>query len=202
VLTCVPSKVVNMEDNPYRAPAFSEPPFAPASTLSEAEIRAFVGKKASYYLRKWPWSGDNFGRAKGFNWAAFLLSGFWLPYRKMYRTTLIFFSIIVAMTVLEEIVFAAGLVSESAATVYDRVTGLIIPIVCGRFGNAWYLAHAKREIAQIRVLGLKDEDYYLALARRGGTSVFAAIGFMLFFAVVLFGIYYVEVSVLGLGDGS
>jgi hypothetical protein len=191
-----------MEDNPYRAPVFSEPPIAPASNLSEAEIRAFVGKKANYYLRKWPWSLEYDGRAKGFNWAAFLLSGLWLPYRKMYRTTLIFFAIIMGMTVVEEIVFAAGLVSESAATVYDRVTGLITPIVCGIFGNAWYLAHAKREIAQVRALGLKDEDYYPALARRGGTNAFAALGFLLLFAVVLFGIYFVEVSVLGLGDGN
>ena len=42
-----------MEDNPYRAPAFSEPSTASNSSLSEAEIRAFVGKKADYYLRKW-----------------------------------------------------------------------------------------------------------------------------------------------------
>ena len=34
----------------------------------------------------------------------------------------------------------------------------------------------------------KDEDYYQALARRGGTNIFAAIGFLLFFAVVLFAI--------------
>jgi Protein of unknown function (DUF2628) len=189
-----------MEDNPYRAPVFSEPPTAPASTLSEAEIRAFVGKKAYYYLNKWPWSLDYIGRAKGFNWAAFLLSGFWLPHRKMYRTTFIFYSIMVGMTVVEEIVFAALSVSESAATVYDRVTGLIIPIVCGIFGNGWYLAHAKREIAQIRGLGLKDDDYYAALARRGGTNFFAAIGFLLLFAVVMFGIYLVAANVIGSSD--
>jgi hypothetical protein len=191
-----------VEDNPYRAPVFSEPATEGEVVLTEAEIRAFVGRNSRYYLRKWPWSLDYFGRAKGFNWAAFLLSGLWMPYRKMYRLTLIFFAIIVAITVAEEIVVAAGFVAESAATVFDRVSQLVIPIICGIFANAWYLAHAKREIVKIRASGLKDEDYYQALARRGGTNLFASFGFFLLLIAALILLTFAAFSLFGLGDAG
>jgi hypothetical protein len=58
-----------MEDNPYQAPLFTDRPKSgfddlprigfddgigiKASFASEAEIRAFVGRRADYYLRKW-----------------------------------------------------------------------------------------------------------------------------------------------------
>jgi hypothetical protein len=187
-----------LEDNPYRAPVFSEPPpIAPLSTLTEAEIRAFVGKRAHYYLKKWPWSLDYFGRAKGFNWAAFFFSGSWLPYRKMYKTALVFFLIAVAVTVVEEIVVVSGLLSEGAATVFDRVTNLAFPIVCGMFGNSWYLAHAKREIARIRALGHQGEDYYEELARRGGTDFVAALGFFVLAVASMYLLSLVELSLFG-----
>ncbi len=67
----------------------------------------------------------------------------------------------------------------------DRLVGLAFCVVCGMFGNAWYLAHAKRQIARTRALGLEESAYYAALARRGGTSFIAAIGiFLLYFALV------------------
>jgi len=56
------------------------------SDLKDDEIAAFVGKKAGYYLEKWRPVLDgtgNAGNVTGFNWAACLLSGLWLPYRKM-----------------------------------------------------------------------------------------------------------------------
>ena len=118
----------------------------------------------------------------------------------MYRVTLIFFAIIIGMTVVEEIVFATWPVSESAATVYDRVSGLAISIGCGIFGNGWYRAHTRREIAQIRSLRLKDEDCYQALARRGGTNFLAGVGFVLLFAVLVVGSYFVTAYVFDLGD--
>ena len=50
-----------MEDNPYRAPTFDDTAQMHARArvgaryrgLSLAEIRAFVGRRAGYYLRKW-----------------------------------------------------------------------------------------------------------------------------------------------------
>jgi hypothetical protein len=78
-----------MEDNPYRPPNFDETPLhevesnfgLDATNLTEAEIRAFVGKKADYYLASWSSVLHHGGRRTKFNWAAFFFSGLWIPYR-------------------------------------------------------------------------------------------------------------------------
>jgi Protein of unknown function (DUF2628) len=195
-----------MEDNPYQAPRFDELPRIGADAgsvggargLSEAEIRAFVGKNANYYLRKWPTADEEFGRARGFNWAAFFLFGLWVPYRKMYRTALIIFGLIVAESALEEVAVAKGLLSEQSRAVFDRVVTLIFWIVCGAFGNAWYLAHTRREIARIRALDLSDDAYREAVARRGGTSFLASVGlFCLFLAVVFVVVIAIQLILSG-----
>jgi hypothetical protein len=187
-----------MEDNPYQAPAFTdqpmtgvEPGFPPGSSgRSEAEIRAFVGKKADYYLTRWSEALHDGGRVRGFNWAAFLLSGLWLPYRKLYRIAIIFFVIVAAESVLEALAVAAGFATEAGLSALGSLVGLVAAVVIGSFGNAWYLAHAKRQIAQVRALGLQDDAYFAALARRGGTSLPASFGlfFLFLFALFLVGV--------------
>ena len=203
-MICAPSKVIEVrrqpretslgemtggilvDDNPYRAPLFSETPDVAGESRSESEIRAFVGRNAGYYLRKWPVDPNDHGSARGFNWAAFLLSGIWLPYRKMYRVSLIFFSIIVVTSVIAEIAAYAGVAGESAINAWDRFGGIIFSLVCGFFANSWYLAHTKREIAEVRAMGLSDTAYFDALARRGGTNLLAALGFFVLFVAVMF----------------
>jgi hypothetical protein len=59
---------------------------------SEAETRAAIGPKADLYLRKWQAIPGG-----GFNWAAFLLSGLWMSYRKMYRAAAILSGIVTSM---------------------------------------------------------------------------------------------------------
>jgi hypothetical protein len=188
-----------MDENPYQPPRFDElPKIGPdagpgvdASGLTEAEIRAFVGKNAGYYLRKWPSAKEQYGRARGFNWAAFLLSGLWLSYRKMYRITFLMFGILVVEEVLEEIAVTSGFANEKSLAVVGRTVGLIFSILCGAFGNAWYFAHARRAIGVIRGRDLPDEAYHEALARRGGTSVLATLGLLCLFIGVLFVVGFV-----------
>ncbi len=184
-----------MEDNPYQAPEFIEPLTLGGSSVSEKEIRAFVGRNAGYYLRKWPGALDGPGRAQGFNWAAFLLSMLWLPYRKMYRIAFLVCGIFAAEEVVGEIAVARGLVGEQQLLLFDRVAGLVFWILCGAFANAWYLAHTKREIARIRALDLQDDAYYAALARRGGTSLLGSFGIILLFIVVM-GVAAVAIDLL------
>jgi Protein of unknown function (DUF2628) len=184
-----------MEDNPYQAPEFTQEREIALTSLSEAEIRAFVGRNAKYYLRKWSAPLGDFAQATGFNWAAFLLSGFWILYRRMYRVALIAFSIVAVPAVVTGIPEAAGLADQGtikALNAVGNLCGFAFAIVCGNFGNAWYLAHTKRQIAQVRELGLAEEAYLRALARRGGTSFFGALGL---FALFLVAIYIVLVIV-------
>jgi hypothetical protein len=153
---------------------------------AEQEIRAFAGPRADYYLEKWRLALARTGNATGFNWAAFFLSGLWLPYRKMYRATMVLYGIILLEIMLEEIVYVGILGKPEAPGILGSFVGLLAAIVCGGFGNAWYVSHAQKTIAEVRSQGLAEDAYFQALAKRGGTSAAAALGFLtvLFFAAV------------------
>lgn len=58
---------------------------------TETELRAFVGRRADYYLSAWA------PRLEGksdfrFNLAGFFLSVFWMSYRRLYRPVAILFA--------------------------------------------------------------------------------------------------------------
>jgi hypothetical protein len=158
------------------------------SDLKDDEIAAFVGKRAGYYLEKWRPALDGTGtagNATGFNWAACLLSGLWLPYRKMYRASEIFFAILLVEIILEEIVSVGILGKPEAPGSVGSAVGLITAIVCGAFGNAWYLSHTQAAIAEVRSRGLPEDACLQALAKRGGTRFAASLSFLIaFFAAV------------------
>ena len=169
--------------------------------LTEREVRAVVGKRADYYLAKWgPHLAGGEGRpaAAGFNWAAFLLTGLWLPYRKMRRTAAIFFGVLL----LESLVETGILGGLSAAELPDGLGFAItvaIAFVCGMLGNRWYLEHVRGIVAEVRSLSLPEEEHLWALERRGGTSVAMAIVFTAT-AVFVTGValFFFELAVIGL----
>jgi hypothetical protein len=153
---------------------------------TEEEVRAFVSPRADYYLKKWWLDLDSMGSATGFNWAAFFLSGLWLPYRKMYRATTILYGIILLETILEEIVFVGILGKPETPRALGRFVSLVAAIVCGAFGNDWYLSHSQKAITEVRNQALAADAHFQALAKRGGTSAAASLGFLmvLLFAAV------------------
>jgi hypothetical protein len=75
------------------------PAYPTSGEPTDEELTAFVGTKADYYLPRWRASQQRLG---GFNFAAFFVSGFWLPYRKMYRTTLLFYGLVLAVCIVED----------------------------------------------------------------------------------------------------
>lgn len=153
---------------------------------TEEELRAFVGPKADYYLKKWRLDLDgSTGSGAGFNWAAFFFSGLWLPYRRMYRVTLIFFGVFLLETIFEEIVYVGFLGRPEAPGDLNRFLGLVGAIVCGGFGNTWYFSHAQKTIGSLRSQGLPEDTYLKALTKHGGTSIAASLGFMLLFFLAL-----------------
>ena len=156
---------------------------------TEEEVRAFVGPRADYYINKWWLDPDNMGNATGFNWAAFFLNPVWLPYRKMYRATTILYGSILLETILEEIVFVGILGKPETPRALGNFVGLVAAIVCGAFGNDWYLSHSQKAITEVRNQALAADAHLQALAKRGGTSAAAALGFLmvLLFAAVVIG---------------
>lgn len=154
------------------------------SQLTEQEVKAFVGPKADYYLRSWQQALGGDGRATGFNRAAILLSGLWLPYRKMYRIAMVFFGVLLLESLLEG--FMARVLGIHIPAAVGQVVGLMAAVVCGVLGNQWYLSHAKKVIADVRSRGLPEEEYLRVLAERGGTTLLGSLAALALFVIVVF----------------
>ena len=107
-------------DNPYRSTATLEM----AGEVTETELRAFVGPKFDYYLRKWGPKLEDPSADCGMNWAAFFLSGFWFPYRKMYAATFILYGVSLALAIVQQVVFVAVIGADVAEKLFENVDPL------------------------------------------------------------------------------
>jgi hypothetical protein len=178
--------------NPFSSPLTD--PRLDASESGEddgvAELRAFIGRRADYYLKKWgPMIRGN-GIATGMNWAALFFSGFWLPYRKMFRATAILYGFVFVESIVEEVLSVGFLGYQDVPRQVDLIVNLAVAFVCGTYGNRWYFSHAKQIISQVRAERSANEDLLEHLSKRGGTSFLAAVGLFLCFiaAMALLGV--------------
>ena len=182
--------------DPYAPPAsilVLEP--AADEGAEEDSLRTFVGSNANYYLGKWKLL-DGAAHARGFNWAAFFLSGLWIGYRKMYTVAAVFFGIIMAETIAEEVLFVGVLGQPEAPAALTNLVNLVAAVVCGSYGNRWYLSHARRAIADVRTEETEEPAVSAALAKRGGTSVGAALVVLALFMAATFAVFTVLGMVL------
>ena len=181
------------DPNPYASPTSSTTDFV-ADTSGDSRtvaLRAFVGAGADRYLRKWSAVLNGTATNPGFNWAAFFLAGLWMSYRKMYRATLILYGIILVEMIVGTVIASVVVDGSELIETFDRIINFAVAVICGGFGNRWYLAHVTRAIAQAREEGLEGEQLLHTLSRRGGTSLLAALG--------LFGLFLLAVFVVSLG---
>ncbi len=173
------------DENPYATPLSSSVESAGVSSEDSEveELIAFAGSKADYYLKKWTPLLQGSGRGAGFNGAAFFLSGLWIAYRKMYKVTAIFFGIILLTTLAEEVLFVGILGKEETPARLDRLIGLAAAVICGVYGNRWYLGHARKVISEVRAEGMHRDAFFDRIAKRGGTSFGSAFGMFFLFLV-------------------
>jgi hypothetical protein len=137
---------------------------------TEAELRAFAGYRADYYMRVWRKVLSGQSRlAQGNIWAVFFPVP-WLGYRKLYRPALVLFVLLMAEWLAEVFIFGIYLRTEPPVAL-ELILVLAVMTVCGTFGNSWYLSKAIREIEDVRKLGLPSEGHLRELSRRGGGSV-------------------------------
>jgi hypothetical protein len=148
--------------------------------ITEPEIRAFVGPRADFYVTQWT------SPTMGMNWPAFLFSGLWLLYRKMYALAAVLFALVLVESVIEDVVFIGILHHEGPPEFLTPVVALANAIVCGSYGSLWYSKHTNAKIRDLRTRGMTDQAYFDALARRGGTRIAATLGlFLVFFALLV-----------------
>lgn len=159
-----------------------EVPFATTEAVSDnQEVRAFVGKKADYYLGKWN-NPKNKGSNMGWNWAAFLAGMFWLGYRKMYKIVLIILGAFVAFDIVSYII------NNPAMDKMNNTIGIVVAAVLGISGNYYYFKHTQKNIEDVKQQfpnNLQEQE--AALRKRGGSSwggVFIVLGLFALYLII------------------
>lgn len=161
-------------DNPYRATVAAPADHVPFDSSDEiAELSAYVGPRAGYYLRKWIRRLEDPQGDVGINWVAFFFPGIWLAYRKMYMAVFTYFTVVFLVGIAKELVFILVLHQPGSPLVVNLVFNILAGLVCALYGNGWYLAQARRTIAGLRAEGYEGQDLLYALSCRGGTSIAA-----------------------------
>ncbi|WP_457639226.1 DUF2628 domain-containing protein [Persephonella sp.] len=149
--------------------------------FDEAVIRSFVQKNADYYLTKWKIMASG-GSKVSWNWAAFLLTGPWMGYRKMYFYAFIF--------------LVLNLLS------YIPLLGLIVWLALwigiGMLGNYLYGKYTYNKLLELKVKFPDEEAFKMAVVKEGGTSV---AGVFLVFLMAL-GISFVALGLIYLIVGE
>ncbi len=158
------------EYRPFQAPPVPQNPVSDDTDLDgipAGQFSEFVGQNAHYYLPRFLKIAKNDSNT-GWNWPAFLLTPYWLWYRKQYLAGALvaFFELLsTAITAL----FVYGYVGLSAGSTYETITEALIPLMnnpaTGRWMTVLYLLMFLELL--IRVLfGLFGNYFYYHLARR------------------------------------
>ena len=152
--------------------------------IMEEELRAFIGKDADHYLRKFRsfLGGADYGFAVTWSWSACFLGFIWMLYRKMYLWALVAF--LIALT---------------------PISFPLAMICWGIIGNYLYFLHARNKIIENRSRQ-GTTPIPLSLSELGGVNRWVRyIGFIFFlfllFIVVLgffIFLHFIKYSVLGI----
>jgi hypothetical protein len=148
------------------------------------EFTAYIGKGSRDYIDAWMPAIEGGGKISGFNFAAFLFSGLWMAYRKMYRYALIFFGVIIAFTLGVIILFLGILGGNITPPYIIYIFDIIIGVIVGIKGNQLYFSSAMREINRIHAQNLSQEDCMKLIVQKGGTNIWKALALTFLFFVV------------------
>ncbi|MEC0231261.1 DUF2628 domain-containing protein [Paenibacillus alba] len=146
-----------------------------SSDIDDNELtRQIIGKNDEFYLKKWS-SSNKPEQRSGWNWAAFFLTFFWMGYRKMHKLFIIF---IATYTVIDLVLSLTGIGA------IGNYIGIVIAIIFGSRGNAFYYAHVK-EIKEKH----KSNPSMYPVGKIGGTSwsgVFLVAGLLILSGLILY----------------
>ena len=156
-----------------------------SQVLTDEEARAaFIGdSNTQYYLDRFDRIAH--GESGGWHWPGFLVTWYWLLYRKMWVPALIyFFAPYVVGIVLGGVAGAAPTVGGVLSLAW-LAAWLIGP---GVLANGWYYRHCTNRIRDVRARGGSKEQMLARLEAAGGTSNIAVIVLAIFGIVAGIGI--------------
>jgi tetratricopeptide (TPR) repeat protein len=153
------------------------------SKSAEEELIAYVGPGWEHYLDAWKPAITGVGKIGSFNIGGFFFSVLWLCYRKMYQYAILFFGIIFCTTIAS--VLFQELSGKAVPRLLNSGMGIVFAIIIGAFGDRWYFTKAKRSISQVQSKGVSQEESLRLIAKRGGKSIWAALGCLILFSGIL-----------------
>lgn len=163
---------------PYRSPFSEADNYATGEEIdgiATEDLANVVGVNMSYYIPRF--QRMNRGGSGGWNWAAFLLSPYWLFYRKQYGLGAIYFVILMLIKVAGAFL-PADLYDPTVLAINYALMGvwLALSLLLGIKGNAFYFAHCKKKV---RTAKAKTPDLTSTeLGARGGVSAGVAVLFV------------------------
>jgi hypothetical protein len=150
--------------------------------ITDAELRAVFGPRADYYL--WQWKAV----APLVNWPAAILGVPWFLFRGLHAQALGVCAVWGCVQLGLGVILGGFAVRQgrSVEVIFvSQITWFVSAVVCGVFGNRWYLARVRRIVSSARGLALPSDEHLAELARRGGTRPWHAVGFVLLLGLVL-----------------
>lgn len=150
---------------------------------------AVVGpRNRDYYLRRFE-RFEQGGSRLSWHWPAFLVTFFWLLYRKMWLAAVLFFFLpsilFIPFTMMAEAI-APG--SEGAASFAYLAWFGVYFFLPAMFANSLYFSHCRSKIDQVAAATTSRERQLGELSAKGGTSNVALIVFGLMAFVMMLGI--------------
>ena len=158
-----------MKLNPY------DPPRAglqwPGQAPSDDELAAYVGPNSDRYLAQWAFLREGTAKLAGFNWPAFLVSPFWLAYRRLYWESAAIIVLLALSIPAEALLVVHGVLTPLGASIFFNVVLLLLYGFIGVAANPWYFYKASQDILARRSAG--DPDL-AAISDAGGVRPAAA----------------------------
>lgn len=139
----------------YQQPAQPQQQYYGGGAYMSGDRERLIGNNAQYYIQKFSQMKSQ-GSNISWNWCAFLVSPFWMLYRKMYG-------------------YGAGLLAAAAMLVlFNAAAIMIVPyILIGMFGNYLYMQQIEKHEAQVRMLAEPAKTQYIQT--NGSTSTNAVV---------------------------
>lgn len=141
---------------------------------SEDHLRAFVGRNAGRYWRRWRWYIQHDRRSAGLLWPPFFLSVIWFLYRRMYKEVWVPFAlaglVAVAEVAVEELYFVRRLGVATPPRLVETVGNFVLASATSWAGSALYLRRFRSAVRDARERSPLLDSQLELLRERGGTS--------------------------------
>lgn len=135
--------------------------------------RALVGeKRQAYYLRHFAHFDGAGKTSASWNWPAFLITFYWLLYRKLWLPALLYFLLPYAFVAINPL---ANAIHPLLSALLNLLFALALFIVPPLYANALYYRHCRKQMAKVRAREQSRERQLTLLAARGGTSSIAIV---------------------------